>query len=109
MNGAVIRYRALAYIVGVGLLVLVCVGVPLEYAADQNAVVAIVGPIHGFVYIVYLLVAFDLARRCGWTLRQTLAVLLAGTIPFLTFVVERWVTNRLLPHTTDPEPVETPA
>ena len=59
MDGAqrrtLVRYRAMAYVVGVGLLVLVLVGVPLQYAAGKPAVVQVVGPIHGFLYIVYLM------------------------------------------------------
>ena len=57
------RYRAMAYVVGVGLLVLVLVGVPLQYAAGKPAVVQVVGPIHGFLYIVYLFSVADLVRR----------------------------------------------
>jgi len=51
----------MAYVVGVGLLVLVLVGVPLQYVAGKPAVVQVVGPIHGFLYIVYLMTVADLA------------------------------------------------
>jgi integral membrane protein len=87
------RYRVMAWIVGVGLVVLVLIGVPLKYAANQKLVVEIVGPLHGFLYIVYLLVAFDLAVRRRWPVWKSLVVLAAGTVPFLSFVVERWVTR----------------
>lgn len=93
MSGALIRYRVIAYIVGVGLLLLVGVGMPLEYLADNKAVVAIVGPLHGFLYIVYLVLAFDLARRAGWSLGRTALVMLAGTVPFVSFYAERRVTR----------------
>jgi len=53
----------MSYIVGVGLLLLVFVGIPLQYAAGKPAFAAIIGPIHGLLYIVYLATAFDLARR----------------------------------------------
>ncbi|MCL4423763.1 MAG: DUF3817 domain-containing protein [Actinobacteria bacterium] len=43
----------MAYIVGTGLLILVLVGVPLQYAAGKPEVVQIVGPIHGMLYIIY--------------------------------------------------------
>lgn len=93
MNGALSRYRVMAYVVGVGLLVLVLVGMPLEHFADRPGLVSIVGPAHGFLYIVYLLFALDLAMRARWPLGRTLGVLIAGTIPFLSFVVERRVTH----------------
>lgn len=93
LAGALARYRVLAYIVGVVLLVLVLVGVPLKYFAHAPTTVSIVGPLHGFLFLVYIGLASDLARRCRWPFERTLLVLLAGTVPFLTFVAERRVTR----------------
>jgi len=91
---ALIRYRIIAIVVGIGLIALVLVGMPLKYLADNSAVVAIVGPAHGALYVLYLLAAFDLSQRNKWSWKATSAVLLAGTIPFLSFVAERIVTRR---------------
>jgi integral membrane protein len=95
VSGALLRYRVMAYIVGVGLLILVFVGVPLQYAADQPAVAGIVGPIHGALYIVYLMAAYDLARRARFSLLQMAEMVGAGFLPFLAFVVEHQVTRRV--------------
>ena len=54
MRASLLFYRVLAYVVGVGLIILVLVGVPLKYLADSPGVVAVVGPMHGFLYMVYL-------------------------------------------------------
>jgi integral membrane protein len=94
-DAVLLRYRVMAYVVGVLLLVLVFVGVPLQYGAGKPAVVAVVGPIHGLCYIVYLAAAYDLARRGRWTIGQVLAVVVAGFVPGLAFVVERRVTRRV--------------
>lgn len=93
MKDALTRYRVMANIVGVVLLVLVLVAVPVKYLAHQPGLVALVGPVHGFLYLVYLLVAFDLARRRRFPLGRTALLLLAGTVPFLSFVVERQTTR----------------
>jgi integral membrane protein len=85
----------MAYVVGVGLLVLVAVGIPLQYAADKPAVVQVVGPIHGFLYIVYLATVVDLSRRFQLSVGQMVALVAAGFVPFLAFVVERRTTHRL--------------
>ncbi len=95
MSGALIRYRVMAYAVGIGLLVLVLIGMPLQYGADKPGVVAVVGPIHGFLYIVYLLAALDLARRARFSLPQLAAMVGAGFLPFLAFFVEHRVTRRV--------------
>jgi integral membrane protein len=95
VNGAILRYRVMAYTVGVGLMILVFVGVPLQYAAHSPGVVKVVGPIHGALYIVYLLAALDLARRARFGLLQLVAMVAAGFVPFVAFIVERQVVRRL--------------
>jgi integral membrane protein len=91
VEAAVLRYRVMAYITGAVLIVLCFVGIPLQVAAHNDAVVNVVGTLHGILYIIYLIFAYLLARRLRMPIGATLLVLLAGTIPVLTFVVERWV------------------
>ena len=93
MTAALTRYRVMAYIVGVFLLLLVFVAMPLKYVWHDNTLVAIVGPLHGFLYMVYLVAAFDLAVRAKWSFVRTGLVLLAGTVPIMSFVAERKVTG----------------
>jgi integral membrane protein len=93
VQGALTRYRIIAWIVGVVLLVLVVVGMPLKYIGHNDSVVAAVGPAHGFLFMVYLALTFDLSRRAQWPFSRMLLVMLAGTIPFLSFWAERKVTK----------------
>jgi integral membrane protein len=95
MRAALLRYRIMAYIVGTGLIILACIGVPLQYAGHNDTVVAIVGPIHGFAYIIYLAVAYDMARRVRWPITKLIPVVLAGLVPGVAFIVERWTTPRI--------------
>ncbi|GAA2517052.1 DUF3817 domain-containing protein [Winogradskya humida] len=104
MQGALTRYRTIAWIVGVVLIVLVLVGMPLKYIGDNDFVVAAVGPIHGFLYMVYLVATWDLSRRAGWPLGRMLLVMLAGTIPFFSFWAERVVTHKWAPQAMDNAP-----
>jgi integral membrane protein len=57
-------------------------------------VVRIVGPIHGVLYLLYLIAGADLSRRMGWPARELLWAILAGLVPFAAFVVERRATRR---------------
>jgi integral membrane protein len=95
MNAAHTRYRVAAYVVGVMLLVLVLIAMPIKYLGHDSAPVQIVGPVHGWLFAIYLVITFDLARRTDWPLRRTLGVMIAGTVPFLSFVVERKVNGWL--------------
>jgi integral membrane protein len=95
---AVRRYRIMAYITGVVLIILCFVGIPLQVFAHNEFVVNYVGTTHGILYLIYLVTAYLMTRQVGLRLAspQTVIVLLAGTIPVLTFVVERWVTHRYI-------------
>ncbi len=91
LRGALLRYRVMTYIVGSALIVLVCIGVPLQAWAHFDLVAKVEGTIHGYLYIVYLFTAADLARRAHWRLGRILAVVLSGFVPFLAFIVEHRV------------------
>lgn len=93
MGAALTRYRVMAYVVGVVLIVLVLVGMPLKYLWGEPVVVATVGPAHGFLYMALLVTVFDLGRRADWPVSRMALVMLAGTVPFLSFYAERVVTR----------------
>jgi integral membrane protein len=96
LHGALLRYRAMAWITGVALLGL-CVAMVLKYAFDvDNNGIAIIAPIHGYLYIVYLLTVGHLGLiKMRWPLLRLILVALAGTIPVMSFVFERKVTHTL--------------
>jgi integral membrane protein len=94
----------IAYVVGVVLVLLVLVGMPLKYGWDQPAVVQTIGPAHGFLYMIYLVAAFDLSRRARWPLGRMLLVMLAGTIPFVSFYAERVVRRRIREQAREEQP-----
>jgi integral membrane protein len=95
---AVLRYRVMAYVTGIVLMVLCFVGIPLQVFAHNAAVVNYVGTTHGILYIIYLITAYLMSRQLRMKLGspQTVILLLAGTVPVLTFVVERWMTRRFI-------------
>jgi integral membrane protein len=85
------RYRVMANVVGVA-LVLLAVGMVLKYTPIGWPLMAnTVAPIHGALYMIYLVLAFDLWRRTGWPPAKMVIMVLAGVVPFMTFVVERKV------------------
>jgi integral membrane protein len=98
LTAAVRRYRVMAYVTGTVLIVLCGAGIPLQVAAHNDVIVNYVGTTHGILYLIYIGCAYLMTRRVGMRLGspQTVLVLLAGTIPVLTFVVERWVTRRYI-------------
>ena len=93
IRSALVRYRVMAYVVGVLLVVLVLVGMPLKYIWRDGRVVVWTGIPHGWLYMVLLITAYDLGRRVGWSLKWFIAIMAAGTIPFLSFVAEHFATK----------------
>jgi integral membrane protein len=90
---AVRGYRTMAYVTGTMLCILVFICVPLQIWGHNDKPADVVGTLHGILYIIYIVVAFTMTRavRMKVASPSTIIVLLAGTIPILTFVVERWV------------------
>ena len=93
MRNALIRYRVMAYVVGVLLIVLVCVGLPLKYIYGNDTVVNVAGVAHGWLYMILIITAIDLGRRARWPWWRLLVIALAGTVPFVTFVAEHSATK----------------
>lgn len=93
MRAAVLRYRVMACITGVLIIVVCFVGIPLQVAGHNTFIVNYIGTVHGYLYIGYVIVAYLLARKLKMRLGPTILLLLAGTIPVMTFVVERWMTR----------------
>ncbi|SFI50397.1 integral membrane protein [Streptosporangium canum] len=94
MDSALKPFRILAYVVGVMLLVLVTC-IVLRYGFDIEGPSKIVSPIHGFLYMLYLVAAMNLGMKARWSWPYIVGVMLAGTVPLLSFVFERKVTRRV--------------
>lgn len=89
---ALTRWRVMAYVVGTMLLVLLFVAMPLKYLGHNDGPIGIIGPTHGFLYALYLLATLSLGTKSLWSFRRTALVMLGGTVPFLSFFLERRVT-----------------
>lgn len=103
MKFALLRYRVMATLVGVLLIVLCLVGVPLKYLTDVGTqtheigewITTYLGVAHGWLYMIFLLMAFMLSRLARWPIGFTLVTLLCGTIPVLSFWAEHRATQRV--------------
>jgi integral membrane protein len=94
VDGALLRYRVVALIVSVLLIVLFGIGLPLQYGAHSGGVDEVVGVVHGvFFYPLYILLTFDLTRRMRMPPVQLVLTVAAGTIPIASFYAERRTTE----------------
>lgn len=83
-------FRVMAFVVGIGLLVLV-VEMVLSYGyglkGDANPLSWWPAP-HGFIYMVYLASVANVGFPARWSLGKMVGVMLAGCVPLLSFWVE---------------------
>lgn len=91
------RYRVMAYVTAVMLLVL-CACMIFKYGFHMGEdVTFMVSQLHGLLYIIYLVFAFDLGQKARWSFGKLLWVLLSGTIPTAAFFVERGIVREVAP------------
>jgi integral membrane protein len=102
MNRLFVSYRVLALVVGVLLAFCSLVAFPLKYFTEEGSDLqrfgedaSIMWLFHGWIFMVYVVVAFLLSRRADWTIGFTLLVLVAGLVPLLIFFVERVVVRKV--------------
>ncbi|GAA2244925.1 DUF3817 domain-containing protein [Streptomyces roseiscleroticus] len=98
------RYRVMAYVTAVMLLVL-CTCMVFKYGFGMGEdLTFMVSQAHGFLFIIYLVFAFDLGSKAKWPFGKLLWVFLSGTIPLAAFFVERKVVRETLPLVSDAQP-----
>lgn len=101
MSGLFKIYRLLAYVVGV-LLLVGTLGSLMKYLLPEGGTLQQLGenlwPVwvaHGWIYIIYVVVAFVLTQKAAWALPRFLLMMVAGLVPGLIFWVERRVAQQL--------------
>ena len=89
-------YRIMAIVVGSVLIVLTLFLIsvrglgnpePTFYAAAWTA--------HGYLFPVYVVATFMLSTKLKWSFGKTILIMLAGTIPFMSFLTERKVAKEV--------------
>jgi len=89
-------YRIMAVVVGSVLLVLK--GFLISVRGLQNedpAFYAAAWTAHGYLFPIYVVATFMLSTKLKWSFGKTILIMLAGTIPFMSFLTERNVAKEV--------------
>ena len=92
-RGSLTRYRVMAIITGVMLLVL-CVEMFFKYVVPVDVVIDYMGWVpfaHGWIYVVYLVTVLDLWAKMRWGFGRLATMVVAGVVPVMSFVLEKKV------------------
>jgi integral membrane protein len=92
-RGALKRYRFMAILTGVMLLIL-CVEMFFKYVVPVDVVVDYMGWVpfaHGWIYVVYLVTVLDLWSKMRWGFGRLATMVFAGVVPVMSFILEKRV------------------
>ncbi|MBX6390830.1 MAG: DUF3817 domain-containing protein [Frankia sp.] len=100
--------RALARVISLAEAVsflLLLVAAVVKRTADAPEGVAVLGPIHGALFVAYVLALVILAVNARWPVVRALLAIVAGALPFAPLFVERaWLRPAAAPAATDERP-----
>ena len=95
-NTPVGKFRFVAFLEGISLIVLLLICMPLKYVMGMPLFVRVVGSIHGALFVIYFVMTWQLAEDLKWKFSAiTWKVLLASFIPFGTFYIDKKVLEKL--------------
>ena len=69
----------------------------VKHDGGSEVGVQILGPVHGILFIAYVVIALLVARAMGWSVITAVLVLLGAVVPFGGFVVDRWLARSTQP------------
>lgn len=82
------RLRIIGFMEGVSYLLLLFIAVPLKRLGGHPEAVEILGPIHGLLFLLYVLLVIQAKIEYGWSAGKTWMALLASIIPGGTFYAD---------------------
>lgn len=74
--------RLVSLLEGTTLVVLVFIAVPLKHLGGYPQATAVIGPIHGMTFLLYVWTAFQTVSMGGWSAGETSRLLIVAVIPF---------------------------
>lgn len=90
------RLRLVAFLEGVSLLILVFIAMPLKYANEDPSLVKTMGPIHGLLFVFFVVNTLSIGVEYKWKFSTTTwKVLLACFIPFGTFYIDKTILSKM--------------
>ena len=93
-------YKYMALIVGTALALLTFVALPYEYWPlhnGKNSFTSFAWTAHGWTFMVYLIATFNLSIKRNWGIGRMLLIMVAGTVPLMSFVTERKLAKEIEP------------
>jgi integral membrane protein len=85
MKNDVKNFRIINTIEGYSYLVLLFIAMPLKYVMGIAIATRIAGSIHGFLFILFMVLFFKAWQKAQWSMKENILFFVASLIPFGTF------------------------
>jgi integral membrane protein len=92
--GQLRRMRLVSLIEGITLLALIFIAVPLKHLGGYRIATAVMGPIHGMAFLLYVWMLIQTVSGGGLPKRDVVCMVVAAFIPFGAFFNERALRKR---------------
>ena len=89
------KLTIMGYLEGTSFLLLLGIAMPLKYMMNMPEMVGYVGPVHGVLFIAYIVVLFITAHKIKMPLWALPAGVLGSFLPFGPFVFDHVLKKRL--------------
>jgi integral membrane protein len=89
LHTALGRFRLIALLEGVSFLVLLCIAMPLKYAAGYPDAVKYTGWVHGVLFVLYMFLLLLVWKQYNWKFSKVMVAFAASFIPFGTFILDK--------------------
>ena len=87
------RFRFMGILEGSSLVILLFIAMPLKYWFGMPAAVTIIGTIHGYIFLAYLIAIVYAMIAVKWPYRFTIGAVLSAFIPFGNFILDSRLKN----------------
>lgn len=82
------RFRFIGIIEGISYLILIGIAMPLKYFLDYHTAVKVVGTLHGWFFVLYILALIHVTIKNRWSIFKVLVSFIAALLPFGYFVLD---------------------
>jgi integral membrane protein len=81
--------RIIALLEGLSFILLLFVSMPLKYIWGMPEFVSVIGMAHGILFMAYIVLVMGYGSEVNWGFKNSVLALLAGVVPFGTFVADK--------------------
>lgn len=96
--GQLRKMRWASWIEGTTLILLLVIAVPLKHVAGLPIATAVMGPIHGIAFVLYIWTLVQMVSSMSFTKSETIRMILAAFVPLGGFLNERVLARRQASH-----------